>query len=309
MKRTFTMTVITVVAAMAAASGAYALGFATVVKEKDQEKISRCAWESDPNNFNAVSLKGKPGKRDNIWIRTSGKPFEIDVSLEVKDMSVLYDSRATATGKKIVLNKGNLSFMAGGSPNNNNFLKLTKCEMDVSGSLQFWFWEKYKSAGTSTLFLEDSKMTLTGNIQFTQPAMYLKAVKNKTGAEINLTGASMIKGKGTIIADSILNETPDLHFRLVFNEKDGKIPVISMADASLDGVEIHVNVKGDVKNGTYPILELTGKNAPKGKMRGFYINGKSASLGSPVAANGKDFTIELGSADGKATNDYVLTVK
>lgn len=290
------------------AQGAFGLGFSTVVKDQSSAKYSKCGWESDPH-YNKVPLKGKPGKRDNVWIKTDGKDFSIDVPVEVKQMSFLYDSRAKMEGKKLTTTRGNLHFESAGWTNGTNFLKMKKSEAEVNGSITFGVWEKCKQMGSCSLYLEDSKIEATGGILFTMPALYMKASKNRSGAEINLTGNSNITCKSGIILDTILGDMPDIHFKFVFNDKDGKMPFISVKSANINGAEIHINVKGKLKKGIYPLLECTAKNPPQGTLRAITLNGKKISLGTVSAVNGQDITFKIDSADGKHKNDYVLEVK
>lgn len=72
---------------LCAASSAFAMGFSTVVKDAATAKFSSCGWESDPH-LNKVPLKGKPGKRDNVWIYTHGKDFTIDTNVDVSSFPV-----------------------------------------------------------------------------------------------------------------------------------------------------------------------------------------------------------------------------
>lgn len=292
-----------------AAPSLFAIGFSTVVKDAATAKFSSCGWESDPH-LNKVPLKGKPGKRDNVWIYTHGKDFTIDTNVEVKNLSVLYDSHVKASGKKIVTNAGPLHFELSGASGSENYLKATKCLFDIKGGLTFSIWEKCKGMGMCTLYLDDSNLDATGGIIFTMPALYMKANKNRSGCEINLTGASKVKCKGDMLIDSTLMEFPDMHFRFVFNEKGGKMPSVAVKSANLGGIDVQVNVKSKLKKGVYPLIEVTSKSATiVGKPRSFSINGKTVSLGTPFAANGQDLTIKLDTLDKSKLNDYVLEVK
>ena len=294
---------------LCAASSAFAMGFSTVVKDAATAKFSSCGWESDPH-LNKVPLKGKPGKRDNVWIYTHGKDFTIDTNVDVKQLSCLYDSRVKVAGKKIAPNAGSLHFELSGSAGSDNHIRATKCLFDIKGGLTFSIWEKCKSMGMCTLYLDDSNLDATGGIIFTMPALYMTPQKNRSGCEINLTGTSKIKCKGDMLIDSTLMEFPNMHFRFVFNEKGGKMPSVSVKNANLGGIDIQVNVKSKLKKGVYPLLEVTSKSATiVGKPRSFSINGKSVSLGTPFAANGQDLTIKLDSLDRSKANDYILEVR
>lgn len=294
-----------VLTAIFAVSELFALGFSTVIKGKSG-KFSTCEWESDPHN-NPVPMKGKPGRKDYVWLKTGSKDFVIDMPVECKGLSVMYDTHAVMDGKKLTTKE--IYFSHGGWTKSVNFLKLRKCQVALNGSMQFSVWEKCKEMGSSTLYLEDTKMDMTGNIMFTMPAIYVKPVKNHSGATIDLTGNSQINAKGELVLDSIMAEMPDLHFRLVFNEKDGKMPSISIKNANVSNAELKVNVKGKLKKGVYPLLASTGKKAPTGKFRSITFNGKNVSLGSTTAQGGLDYTIKLGSLDGKSQKDYILEVK
>lgn len=57
-----------VLTAILAVSEVFALGFSTVIKGKSG-KFSTCEWESDPHN-NPVPMKGKPGRKDYVWLKT-----------------------------------------------------------------------------------------------------------------------------------------------------------------------------------------------------------------------------------------------
>ena len=294
-----------ILTAIFAVSELFAFGFSTVVKGKSG-KFSTCEWESDPHN-NPVPMRGKPGRKDYVWLKAEGKDFAIDMPVECKGLSVMYNTRAVTDGKK--LTTGELYFNTSGDSNSTNFLKLRKCQVVLNGSMTFSIWEKCKGMGSSALYLEDTKFDMTGNIMFTMPAIYAKPTKNRSGAEIDLTGNSQIKAKGELVLDSILAEMPDLHFRLVFNEKDGKMPSILVKKANVSNAELKVNVKGKLKKGVYPLLASTGKKAPTGKFRSITFNGKNVSLGSTTAQGGLDYTIKLGSLDGKIQKDYILEVK
>ncbi len=294
-----------VLTAIFAVSEVFALGFSTVIKGKSG-KFSTCEWESDPHN-NPVPMKGKPGRKDYVWLKTEGKDFVLDMPVDCKGLSVMYNTRAVMDGKKI--STGELYFNTGGDSNSINFLKLRKCQVALNGSMFFSIWEKCKGMGSSTIYLEDTRVDMTGNILFTMPALYLKPTKNRSGATIDLTGNSQINAKGELVLDSIMAEMPDLHFRLVFNEKDGKMPSISVKSANVSNAELKVNVKGKLKKGVYPLLASTGKKAPTGKFRSITFNGKNVSLGSTTAQGGLDYTIKLGSLDGKSQKDYILEVK
>ena len=289
-----------------AAPSIFALTFSTNVEGKNS-KFSQCAWESDPH-INKVPLRGKPGRRDNVYIRTYGKDFEIDMPVEVKSIAFLYDTNTKMENKKLVTTRGDMGFESSGGAGTNNVLKAKKSEFIINGSLRFYLWEKCQGMGSSALQMEDSKMMLNGNILYSVPALYLKATKNRSGAEISLTGDSFIKSKGEILLDSLLAENPNLHFRFVFNEKDGKIPFISVESANLEGAEIHINIKNKLKKGLYPIIDCNKKES-KGKPRLITINGAKVSLGTISAVNGQDITLKIDSADGKKKIDYVLEVK
>lgn len=170
-----------------AAPSIFALTFSTNVEGKNS-KFSQCAWESDPH-INKVPLRGKPGRRDNVYIRTYGKDFEIDMPVEVKSIAFLYDTNTKMENKKLVTTRGDMGFESSGGAGTNNVLKAKKSEFIINGSLRFYLWEKCQGMGSSALQMEDSKMMLNGNILYSVPALYLKATKNRSGAEISLTGA------------------------------------------------------------------------------------------------------------------------
>lgn len=114
-----------VLTAIFAVSELFALGFSTVIKGKSG-KFSTCEWESDPHN-NPVPMKGKPGRKDYVWLKTGSKDFVIDMPVECKGLSVMYDTHAVMDGKKLTTKE--IYFNHGGWTKSVNFLKLRKCQV------------------------------------------------------------------------------------------------------------------------------------------------------------------------------------
>ncbi len=293
---------------VASSTTAMAFGFSTVNKKEDSVfTFSKCGWESDPHH-NKVPLSCKPGKGDLVWINVGGKKFIFDASPTVGSIRFLYAVDAIMEGKKLSTMAGGIHMEAGSHPNNNNVFTMKNSLGDIRGSITFSIWTKVKGMGNCKIVLDNSKIESKGDIIFRCPPYFLKATKNRSGIDFDLTGDSYIRCKGEILLDSILTSTPDLHFRLTINEKDGKVPFYSFKGGDVTGAELHVNIKGKLKKGIYPLVEFTTKDS-EGKFRGIYINGKSVSLGSTVTAGGSDVVIRMGSADKKKENDYVLEVK
>ena len=308
MKKTFTFLLISAILA-GASTTASALGFSTVKSDdKSKNTFSKCAWESDPH-LNKVLLKGKPGRNDQVWIRTDGKDFVIDTSPSIGMLSFLYGQNTTMEGKTLQVTKGSLHMEAESNPRATTLFTAKKSTIQVRRNLQFGVWEKLRSMSESKLVLEDTKMTLGGALVFNVPAWNAKFTKNRSGVTIQLVGDSFIKCKGDVLIDQIINEQPDLHFRFILNEKDGKMPFFSAKQGSIKNCELHLNIKNKLRKGIYPLLEATGSKAFDGKLRSMTLNGKNISFDTVTPLNGVDVIIKIGSADKKKANDIILEVK
>lgn len=306
MKKTFTFLLISAILA-GASTTASALGFSTVVtNDKSKNTYSKCAWESDPH-LNKVPLKGKPGRRDHVWFRSYNKDFIIDAPVNVGSISVLYEGNVIAENKTIQTSKGNLMMSA--SSSGVCTLTLKKSMVNIRGSIGMDVWEKLKHMGGILMDLEDSKIEATGAFSFNVPAWQAKFVKNRSGATVKMAGDSHIKIKGDFLVDPILSEQPNLHFRFILNEKDGKMPFFSAKQGSIKNCELHLNIKNKLRKGIYPLLEATGSKAFEGKLRAMTLNGKNISFDTVTPINGVDVIIKIGSADKKKPNDIILEVK
>ncbi len=293
---------------VASATTALGFGFSTIVKKEDTTLVySKCHWESDPH-INKVPLSGMPGKSDQVWIHTGGKPFVFDVAPVVGRISFMYNGNALIEGKKLSALKGGLHMEAAGSANGNNIFTMKKSLGDLRGSITFSVWEKVKAMGNCKIVLEDSKIEAKGDIVFKCPPAYLVPTKNRSGIDFELTGDSYIRCKGELILDTIIN-TSDVHFRFTLNEKDGKVPFVSFKAGNVSGVELRLNIKGKLKKGIYPLVEFSGMKGGEGRFKSISINGSAISVGSSTSINGSEVTIKMGSVDKKKENDYVLEVK
>ncbi len=292
----------------ASATTASALSFSTVMKSSDSATYSKCAWESDPH-LNAVPLKGKPGRNDTVYIYTRKGKFVFDAPVSVGSLMFLYAGDISAEGKKFDINKGNFRLETSGSHGDTLNVTLTNSQVNVRGMLSFTAYEKYRGMGSIVFNLVNTRIDTTNGIMFSSPSYYLKPTKGRSGVEINMVGSSYIRTKGDIILDTILADSPDMHFRFVLNEENGKLPFISVKSGSVNGSELHVNVKGKLKKGVHPLFEVTGPKDPEGKFRAIYFNGKKVSLGDTVTFAGGEAVIKRGAADKKKDNDYILEVK
>lgn len=308
MKKTFALIFLSAVF-VGMSTTASALGFSTVISDdKSKNTFTKCSWESDPH-LNKVPLKGKPGKSDHVWIRPNGKEFVIDVSPTIGSISILYAGTTIMEGKTLQTTKGGMHFASEANPRANAVLTAKKSTIGIRGNLSFDVWEKHKSMGGMKINLEDSKMDISGALSYNVPAWNAKFTRNCSGVTITLAGASYIKCKGEMLIDSLLADSPDMHFRYILNEKDGKMPFVSTKGGSINACELHLNIKGKLRKGIYPLIESTGAKEYAGKFRAMTLNGKNISLNNTTSINGMDVVVKLGSADKRKANDYVLEVK
>ena len=308
MKKTFTFILISAMLA-GVATTASALGFSTIMSDdKAKNTFTKCGWESDPH-INKVPLKGKPSRGDHVWIRTDGKAFVIDASPTIASLSFLYNGTSVAEAKTIQLVKGSFHMELPPSPKSTGTFTLKKSKMLIRSGVTCSVWEKNRGIGESKFVLEDSTIEAGGAFAFNMPAWNAKFTKNRSGVVINMAGASFFKCKGDILIDSAVAENQDLHFRFILNEKDGKMPFMSVRGGSLNGTELHLNVKGKLRAGIYPLIEATGAKDFTGKFKAMTLNGKNISLNSGTSVNGMTLTVKVGSADKRKANDYVLEVK
>lgn len=306
MKKTFALLIISAIF-VGASTTASAFGFSTVMSDdKSKNTFTKCGWESDPH-INKVPLKGKPGRRDQVWIRTNGKEFIIDTSPSIAILSFLYGQNTIMEGKTLQVNS--IKLEAEDNPRATTLFTAKKSVVQARGNLTFGVWQGLRSMGESKLVLEDTKMNFGGAISYNIPAWRAKFTKNRSGVTIQMSGDSFIKCKGDLLIDSVVAENSDVHFRFILNEKDGKMPYFSAKGGDIKGCELHLNIKGKLRKGIYPLLDASGTKAFSGKLRAMTLNGKNISFDTVTPINGTDVIVKIGSADKKKENDIVLEVK